>query len=206
MPMESRYPPFLPQALTATISDNYAVLLLAKYSIQRPEALCRLRTHYLHGARATRRPLSRTNRGKTLSAKNCTRDQQHQHRQHSLWARRFWQQDFSGHVDRGEILADREARCDRGLLPHTPQSSYYGTPPLRAPCRVPAWSMRNAAGTFNAIITPALSIGSLHQSGIFTRRPDVHESERADWQTAFSSATHLDPTVGLRFPPLKLSY
>ena len=28
-------PPFLPQALTATISDNYAVLLLAKYSIQR---------------------------------------------------------------------------------------------------------------------------------------------------------------------------
>jgi predicted porin len=28
-------PPFLPQALTATISDNYAALLLAKYSIQR---------------------------------------------------------------------------------------------------------------------------------------------------------------------------
>jgi predicted porin len=28
-------PPFLPQALTATISDNYAVMLLAKYSIQR---------------------------------------------------------------------------------------------------------------------------------------------------------------------------
>src|SRR5882762_2525730 len=28
-------PPFLPQALTATISDNYAVLLLAKYSTQR---------------------------------------------------------------------------------------------------------------------------------------------------------------------------
>ena len=28
-------PPFLPQALTATISDNYAVLLLAKYSSQR---------------------------------------------------------------------------------------------------------------------------------------------------------------------------
>ena len=28
-------PPFLPQALTATLSDNYAVMLLAKYSIQR---------------------------------------------------------------------------------------------------------------------------------------------------------------------------
>src|SRR3979411_996648 len=136
------------------------------------EALCRLRTHYLHGAE---RPADRFHghRGKPCLRK-LYRDQQHQHRQHSLWAGRVWQQDFSGHVDRGEILADREARCDRGLLPLHPElvlrHARCGPP---AVCRHGACAMRGHVqrDIRRCRLAVCTKVGSL-------RRPDVHESER----------------------------
>jgi len=55
-------PPFLPQAAHATISDNYAVLLLAKYSSERP-SFTRLRTNTVQAPsdRQTGLPISVAN-------------------------------------------------------------------------------------------------------------------------------------------------
>src|ERR1700737_4675235 len=192
-------PPFLPQALTATISDNYAVLLLAKYSIQRLKLYAGYeRITYM----APSDPQTAfTDIAGSLVCENCTAINNIQHRQHSLWARRFWQQDFSGHVDRGEILADREARCDRGLLPLHPElvlrHARCGPP---AVCRHGACAMRGHVqrDIRRCRLAVCTKVGSL-------RRPDVHERDGGTGKR-LSPARQPRPHGWIALPLLKLSY
>src|SRR5258707_540019 len=72
-------PPFLPQTLTATISDNSAMMLVAKYTNGPLKLLRRLRIHSIHGAERSADGFYR-HRGK-LSLPDLYRLQQHEYQQ-----------------------------------------------------------------------------------------------------------------------------
>ena len=98
-------PPFLPQTLTATISDNDSRDVCGQIYGRTAEAIRRLRTHSICGAQ---RSADRFHRylGR-LSLPELPSVQQHDHQQYSLRRERSWQQDFAGHVDRRANMPSR---------------------------------------------------------------------------------------------------
>jgi hypothetical protein len=80
-------PPFLPQVLTATILDNRAVMLLARYTKWTPEVVCGLRTDSIFGAERSADRFYEYRR--RLRLPGLSSIQQHEYQQYIVRCRRF---------------------------------------------------------------------------------------------------------------------
>jgi predicted porin len=185
-------PPFLPQALTATISDNYAVLLLAKYSIQR----LKLYAGYEHITyMAPSDPQTAfTDIAGSLVCENCTAINNT-----NIVNTAFGRDGFGNKIFQVMWTGVRYSLTEKldviAAYYHYTQSSYYGTP---AAGPLPCAGMEHAqcAGTFNAI------------SGVvdwqFAPKWDLYAGlmytkVNGGLANGFLQRDNLDPTVGLRF-------
>jgi len=185
-------PPFLPQALTATISDNYAVLLLAKYSIQRLKLYAGYeRITYM----APSDPQTAfTDIAGSLVCENCTAINNT-----NIVNTAFGRDGFGNKIFQVMWTGVKYSLTEKldviAAYYHYTQNSYYGTPtagPL--PCSGSEHSQ--CAGTFNAI------------SGVidwqFAPKWDLYaglmfSKVNSGLANGYLERNNIDPTVGLRF-------
>ncbi|HMC67279.1 MAG TPA: porin [Gemmataceae bacterium] len=109
-PAGNPLPPWLPQVLTATISDDTSVMLLARYT----NGPIKLYAGYVDSVRASERsPNVLYGHSWRSSLSWLCRHQQHEHQQHGLL---HSPQDLADILDGGEIRRHRQLRFDRRLL------------------------------------------------------------------------------------------
>jgi predicted porin len=185
-------PPFLPQALTATISDNYAVLLLAKYSSQRLKLYAGYeRITYMA---PSDRQTGFTDIGGNFLCEGCV-----VFNNTDIVNTAFGRNGFGNKIFQVMWTGVRYAVTDKldviTAYYHYTQNSYYGTPtagPL--PCSGSEHSQ--CAGTFNAI------------SGVidwqFAPKADLYaglmfSKVNSGLANGYLERNNIDPTVGVRF-------
>jgi hypothetical protein len=156
-------PPFLPQTLTAAISDNSAVMLVAKYSIQRLKLYGGYeRITYM----APSDPQTAfTDIAGSFLCENCTAINNT-----NIVNTAFGRDGFGNKILQVMWTGVRYSVTEKldvvAAYYHYTQNSYFGSPatgPLRP---APAASTRN--GPARSTRSPGLSIGSLPRSGICT--------------------------------------